>query len=125
MAHAERIQEKVLNKPGVKMTDHDWSKYVDSRPTLKARILEKAPRWARAKTLGMVILSVCQITNQRAHGEQIGEVIEIPQAWFTREQIWVLGCILTEENYPWMAEPPIEGFSHSEQRRLMGRKGEG
>jgi hypothetical protein len=122
MAPAERIQEKVLKKPGAKMRDHDWSNYVDSRPRLKAQILEQAPRWA--KTLGRDILNVCQTANQRwAHGEQVGEVIGIPQSWFTREQIWVLGCIFTEENYRWMAQPPIKGFSHTVKRRLMDQKG--
>lgn len=118
--HAERIQEKILKKPGAKMDEKDWSKYVDSRPALKARMLEQAPRWA--KTLGRDILSIWQITNQRANGEQVGDVIEVFQEWFTREQIWVLGCILTEESYPWTALPAREGFSHVEQKRAMGLK---
>lgn len=98
------------------MTAADWDKYVNADPRIKTLMVSKAPRWEM--TLGQDILSVCQIANQRAHGE-VGDQILLSREWFTDEQIWVIGCILTKELYMWRAEPGLEGFSDAEQMKLL------
>jgi hypothetical protein len=114
--HAERVQEKVMGKPGARMSADQWQRYVDADEGLKELMVSRAPKWA--KTLGQDIVSTIRVANKRAHGE-VGDAILLSKDWFTNEQIWVLGCILTRESYRWKAEPAMEGYSDAEQRRVM------
>lgn len=106
----------MAGKAGQRLNAEQWQKYVDSDRTLKSLMVSRAPKWAN--TLGQDILGTCRVANQRAHGE-VGDAILLSRAWFTDEQIWVLGCILTKELYVWRADPEMEGYSDREQREAM------
>ena len=74
-----------------------WQEYVDDRPKLLQRILRRAPKW---KThVGQSLDEIYRVCSQRVHGERAGDLIEIPRAWFTDEQVWVVGSVLTEARY--------------------------
>jgi hypothetical protein len=117
--HAEQIQQKVLGKPGARMSAEEWQRYVDADEGLKELMVSRAPKWA--ETLGEEIVRACRVADKRAFGA-MGYTILFFTDWYTEEQIWVLGCILTRELYRWTAEPWLEGYSFMEQRRVMKDK---